>query len=74
MSDTVAEVFQISKIQTLADGGIRVTLDGPEDMAVKAAVLMEWRRLGFPAQVTFERFEQDNGNGKRQRSARKLHI
>ena len=74
MSDAVTEVFQISKVQTLADGGIRVTLDGPEDMTVKAAVLMEWKRLGFPARVTFERFEQQENGQKQHGNGRKLHI
>lgn len=69
--DPVAAVFQITKVQTMADGGIRVTLDGPEDIVVKAAVLMEWKRLGYPVKATFER----HGNEpETQANGRKLHI
>lgn len=34
----------IYKVQTLADGGIRLTLDLPEDAIIEAAQLMTWKR------------------------------
>ena len=33
----------VSKVQTLADGGLRVTLDLPEGATVAAKSLMDWR-------------------------------
>ncbi len=33
----------VSKVQTLADGGLRVTLDLPEYATVAAKSLMDWR-------------------------------
>lgn len=33
----------VSKVQTLADGGLRVTLDLPEDATLAAKALMDWR-------------------------------
>ena len=37
---------QIAKVQTLVDGGIRVTLDYPETAIDIAAQLMELKRMG----------------------------
>lgn len=47
MSDIVftAEVF---KIQTILDGGVRVTLDLPETAIPQMAMLAEARREGIP--------------------------
>jgi len=36
----------VNKVTTLADGGIRVTLDLQEDAVVQAAQLMELKRIG----------------------------
>ena len=36
----------VTKIQTLADGGIRLTLDMPEDAIMAAAELMACKRAG----------------------------
>lgn len=41
----------VYKIQTLADGGLRVTLDLPEDAIPQGAMLMEIRRQGIPITV-----------------------
>lgn len=35
---------QVAKVQSLADGGIRLTLDLPEDAIMQAAQLMECKR------------------------------
>jgi hypothetical protein len=45
---------EVVKIQTLADHGIRVTLDLPEDETVTAAKLMEYKRLGVAMRVRVE--------------------
>ncbi len=44
-------VAVVSKVQTLADGGLRVTLDLSEDMTLQAAELMEYKRWGVLAEV-----------------------
>lgn len=44
MRDPIKFQATIAKVQTLADGGIRVTLDLPETAILQAAHLMEVRR------------------------------
>jgi len=44
-------VASVASIKTLADGGIRVTLDLPEDAIAQAAALMACRRDGIPLKV-----------------------
>jgi hypothetical protein len=41
----------VEKVQTLVDGGIRVTLDLPEDAIKQAAMLMECKREMIPLRV-----------------------
>ena len=43
MSDPIEFQASIAKVQTLADGGIRLTLDLPETAVLQAAQLMEVR-------------------------------
>jgi hypothetical protein len=43
---------QVAKIQTLADGGLRLTLDMPETAIQQAAMLMECKREGIPLKFT----------------------
>lgn len=45
-----AAVFKVQNITT--DGGIRVTLDLPEDAIPQAAMLLETRREGIPLLFT----------------------
>ena len=49
MSDPVIR-FQaaVYKVQTLLDGGIRLTLDMPETAIAQAAMLMEAKQQGIP--------------------------
>ena len=42
----------VSKVTTLADGGIRIALDLPEDAIVEAAWLMQCKRNGVALKVT----------------------
>jgi hypothetical protein len=42
---------EVNKVQTLADGGIRITLDMPETAIAQAAMLMECKREGIPLVV-----------------------
>ena len=41
----------VEKVQTLVDGGIRVTFDLPEDAIAQAAALMACKREGIPLKV-----------------------
>ena len=44
----IAFQASVNKVQTLADGGIRVTFDLPETAIRQAAMLMECKRDGIP--------------------------
>ena len=54
MTDAPKIEFQaaVQKVQTLVDGGIRVTLDLPETAIKQAAMLMECKREGIPLVFT----------------------
>ncbi len=41
----------VEKVQTLVDGGIRITLDLPEDAIAQAAALMACKADGIPLRV-----------------------
>ena len=47
-------VCAVYKVQTLADGGIRLTLDLPESAIPQAAMLMECKREEIPLEATFK--------------------
>ena len=57
----------VNKVQTLADQGLRVTLDLPEQAIEAAAVLMALKRQGSALKVTVEiapcKTGQKQGNG-----------
>lgn len=44
-------VASVASIKTLVDGGIRVTLDLPEDAIAQAAALMACKREQIPLKV-----------------------
>lgn len=44
---------QVVKLQTLADGGLRLTLDLPETEVLAVAQLMECKRIGVAGRVVF---------------------
>ena len=54
MNEPITFPAQIVKVQTLADGGLRVTLDLPETAILAAAHLMECKRQGIPGDVVFK--------------------
>jgi len=70
--DAITFSAQVARVQTLADGGLRFTLDAPESSVMQAAELMTCKRFGVVLQVTCEALEQDDDgeDGK----GRKLHI
>jgi hypothetical protein len=51
MSEPITFQAQVYKVATLADMGLRVTLDLPEDAVMQAAQLMECKRAGIVLQV-----------------------
>ena len=46
MAEPVTFKAQVACVQTLADGGIRITLDLPESAIEQAACLMAFKRWG----------------------------
>jgi len=70
VTDAVTFPAAVAKVQTLADGGIRFTLDTDEGQVVAAAQLMELKRLGVVVTVTMEpqkakrdEVREDSGSG-----------
>lgn len=47
-SPRIEFIAAVQKVQTLVDGGIRLTLDLPEQAIPQAAMLMECKREGIP--------------------------
>lgn len=62
----------VGKVQTMADGGLRVYLDLPEDAIVAAAELMACKRAGTVLDVTCKEHEVDGGGDNAEH--RKIHI
>lgn len=56
---------QVVKVQTLADGGLRLTLDLPETAILAAAHLMECKRVGAAGEVTYRTSDDGNRNETR---------
>jgi hypothetical protein len=59
----------VYKVQTLVDGGLRVTLDLPEQAIAQAALLMECKRTETPlvVKVTEEEPFRTHGHGNKRR-------
>jgi len=51
MSSVIRFSASIFKVQTLVDGGIRITFDIPDNEISKAAMLMECKRQCIPLVV-----------------------
>lgn len=68
MSEPDAVTFDaaVYKVQTLVDGGIRLTLDMPETAIEAASKLMDYQRLGRPLHVAVV---VNHGKRKRNRKA-----
>lgn len=49
--DSITFQAAIARVQTMADGGLRFTLDAPETEIMAAAKLMECKRFGVYLQV-----------------------
>ena len=53
MSEPITFPAQVARCQTLADGGLRVTLDLPETAVLAVAQLMECKRQGVAGEVAY---------------------
>lgn len=51
MNEKIEFDATVYKVQTLADMGIRITLDLPETAIPQAAMLMETKRAGIPLKI-----------------------
>ena len=51
MAEAITFYAQIAKVQTLADGGLRFTLDTGEQAIMAAAELMACKRMGVVVDV-----------------------
>lgn len=63
-AETIEMTVQVARVQTLADGGLRFTLDAPETAIMQAAQLMECKRFGVVLKLTAEPIEQEEGRQK----------
>ncbi len=61
----------VQKVQTLADGGLRVTLDLPESAIMQAAELMVCKREAVVLRVECE---QEGDGTENQGKSTKIHI
>ena len=52
MAEKISFWATVAQVRTLADGGIRITLDLPEDAIMQAAQLMECKRVGAVLEVS----------------------
>jgi hypothetical protein len=51
-SETITFDAVVYKVQTLVDGGLRLTLDLPETAIAEAARLMECKRIGIALKIS----------------------
>ena len=64
----------VGKVQTMADGGIRVYLDLPESALVQMAELAAYQIHATVVDVVIEPRETDESTNPSPRESRKLHI
>ena len=60
MGEPIVFQAEVSKIQTLADGGLRFTFDVNEDCACQAVQLMECKRWGQVVEIVVSTDVQRN--------------
>ena len=53
--EQIEVIAAVAKVTTLADGGIRITLDLPESAIIEAAWLMTCKRDGVAVKARFEK-------------------
>ena len=69
MSDSPAIVFSasVNQVRTLADGGLRIILDLPEDAIPQMAMLAECKRNGIYLKVSCEAVDNEKVKHERTR-------
>lgn len=72
MTESATFTAQVARVQTLADGGLRVTLDLPESDIEAVAALMAFKRFGVVGRVTYA--PTDKGNGRDEGKQRKTKF
>ncbi len=70
--NTVKFWAEIAKVQTMADGGLRVYFDLPEGAVEQAAILMQYKRLGVVADVTV--IPRQDDERENQRKSREIKL
>ena len=63
MTQPIAGHAEVVKVQTLADNGIRVTIDLPETAIYQAAALMELKRVGVAVAYELTPLATDSSGG-----------
>jgi hypothetical protein len=61
----------VYKVQTLVDGGVRVTLDLPETAIMQMAQLAECQRFGVVLEITCKTEDKQNDASMAKRTKRK---
>lgn len=64
MSNSTTFLATVAKVQTLADGGLRFTLDVGEGEIVAAAEMMAYKRHGVVLSITVEEWQDENEQKK----------
>ena len=60
MAEPVAFLAIVAKVQTLADGGLRVTFDLPKTAILQAAELMAYKREGVVLEIECKQEKPNN--------------
>jgi len=73
MSEPIKFLASVSKVQTMPDMGLRLTLDFSESNIMQAAMLMECKRMGVVLDVTAmptiaNNSEPETADGKKTRN------
>ena len=76
MADRIEFVAEVWKVQTLADNGLRITLNLPESAILPVAELMAVKRFGQVLRVvcTAQSAGDERDDGDESKGHRKIHI
>jgi hypothetical protein len=69
--DPITFVAQVARVQTLADGGLRVVFDLPETVILEAAQLMECKRQGIALSVEIVPADEEEVHIQERKNLRK---
>jgi len=71
MDDIIRFTAQVNRVSTLADGGIRITLDLPENAIETATAMMQAKLQGAVLECAVVAVE---GDGRNTRNSTEIHI